>query len=67
MELNVEQIKRQDFVDNKIFNLLKELNPTGHKLGWDIEAIGEIRDTIQSLLVERRICTEQEFYPYIET
>jgi hypothetical protein len=33
---------------------------------WDIEVIGEVRDVIQAMLVGRGICTEQEFYPYIE-
>ena len=65
MELTEQQIKRQDFVDNAIFELINELFPSDKEVEWDIEAIGEIRDAIQSQLVTRGLCTEQEFYPYI--
>ena len=65
MELTEQQIERQDFVDNGIFNLIKELVPSDKEMEWDIEAIGEIRDAIQSLFVTRGFCTNQEFYPYI--
>ena len=66
MKLTDEQIERQDFVDNAIFDLINELIPSGKEMEWDIEAIGEIRDAIQSQLIVRGFCTEQEFYPYIE-
>jgi len=65
MELTRRQIERQDFVDNAIYNLINELIPSDKKMEWDIDAIGEIRDAIQSQLVERGMCTEQAFYPYI--
>lgn len=65
MELTEQQIERQDFVDNAIFNLISELVPSDKEMEWDIEAIGEIRDAIQSQLVTRGFCTDQEFYPYI--
>jgi hypothetical protein len=66
MKLTKLQIERQDFVDNAIFNLINELIPSDKEMEWDIEAIGEIRDAIQAKLVDKNICTEQEFYPYIE-
>ena len=66
MELTKQQIERQDFVDNSIFELINELIPSDKEMDWDIEAIGEIRDSIQSQLVSRGFCSEQEFYPYIE-
>jgi len=53
MELTEQQIKRQDFVDNAIFELINELFPSDKEVEWDIEAIGEIRDAIQSQLVTR--------------
>jgi hypothetical protein len=62
MELNKKQIERQDFVDNAIFELLQTINPTSQKLNWNIEIIGQIRDTIQSYYS----FDEQEFYPFIE-
>lgn len=66
MELTAQQIERQDFVDNAIFDLINELIPSEKEMDWDIETIGEIRDAIQSQLVKRGFCTGQEFYPYIE-
>jgi hypothetical protein len=62
MELNKKQIARQDLVDNAIFELLQNVNPVNQKLDWDIEIIGEIRDTIQSYYN----FDEHEFYPFIE-
>jgi hypothetical protein len=67
MELTNKQIARQDFVDNSVFELLQSLNPTNKNLNWDIEMIGQIRDSIEVLFTDnRKICTEQEFYPYLE-
>lgn len=66
MKLADKQIIRQDFVDNSIFELLQSLNPTDKKINWDIEMIGQIRESVESMFVEREICTEQEFYPYLE-
>ena len=66
MKLTDQQIARQDFVDNAIYDLINELIPSDKEMDWDIEAIGEVRDMIQSILVERGLSTEQEFYPYIE-
>ena len=66
MELTELQIARQDFVDNAIYELINELIPSDKKMDWDINAIGDVRDAIQAMLVERDICSEQEFYPYVE-
>lgn len=62
--LSEDQIRRQDFVDNEIYDLVKQLIPSTRKIEWNIEMIGEIRDTIQHWLVNRyRIVNELEFYP----
>ncbi len=61
-----EQLERQDFVDNKIFELIQELASSGEHLEWDIEMIGAARDAIENQLVERDIMSEDEFYPYIK-
>jgi hypothetical protein len=64
--LNEDQIKRQDFVDNKIYELVNQLVPSEKKIGWNIEMIGDIRETIQHWLVDRyKIVNELEFYPYV--
>jgi DNA polymerase sigma len=62
--LSEGQIKRQDFVDNEIYDLVKQLNPSNKEIKWDIEMIGDIRDTIQHWLVDKyKIVGELEFYP----
>lgn len=62
------QIQRQDFVDNAIYNLLREVNPSNKSIQWNIETIGEIREVIRVWLVERLAVTdEMSFYPYIDT
>lgn len=65
-ELTEQQIKRQDFVDNAINDLINNLNPSGEEVVWDIGIIADVRDTIQAYLVDQGFCSEQEFYPYIE-
>lgn len=65
MELTEKQIRRQDAVDNAIFDLINQLIPSDKEMEWDIEAIAAVRDTIQDQLVQRGICSEQTFYPYI--
>jgi len=67
IEISDEKIRRQDFVDNAVFQLIRDINPTPKELSWDIEMIGEIRDSIRYWLVERlEICEEMVFYPYIK-
>ena len=62
--LSEGQIKRQDFVDNQIYDLMKRLNPSRREIEWNIEMIADIRDTIQHWLVdEYKIADELEFYP----
>jgi hypothetical protein len=65
MEIFTEdQIRRQDFVDNEIYDLVKRLIPPAREIEWDIEMIGDIRDTIQHWLVDQyKIVDEFEFYP----
>jgi hypothetical protein len=63
-KLTGDQIKRQDFVDNQIYDLLKRLIPSKSEIEWDIEMIGDIRDTIEYWLVDQyKIVNEFEFYP----
>jgi len=62
--LSDEQLRRQDFVDNGIFDLVKKLNPSKREIEWNIEMIGDIRDTIQHWLADKyKIVEELEFYP----
>jgi len=66
MELSREQIVRQDFVDNSIYELIQLLNPKNKFIDWDIEMIADIRDDIQYYLINKTSCSELDFYPYIE-
>ena len=58
-----EQLKRQDFVDNAIFSLIQEINPTSQTISWDIEMIGNIRDTLVQELEKKLGISEFEIYP----
>lgn len=61
-----KQLARQDFVDNKIFELMQELIPDGKKLKWDINVIGSVREVIRKYLVdEKRIVSNTKFYPFL--
>ena len=66
MELSNKQIKRQDYVDNATFAFINSLIPNDKQLDWDIESIAIVRDTVCKVLIDKQVCTEQEFYPYIK-
>ena len=49
---------------NEIYDLVGRLIPSTKEIGWDIEMIADIRDTIQHWLVDKyKIVDELEFYP----
>ena len=54
-ELTDEQIKRQDFVDNTIYQLIQEINPADKMIAWDIEMIGDVRDVINKGSLKEKI------------
>jgi hypothetical protein len=59
-----DEIKRQDFVDNQIYDLVKRRIPSRREIEWNMEMIGDIRDTIRHWLVDKyKIVDELEFYP----
>ena len=62
--LSEDQIKRQDFVDNQIYDLVKRLIPSRREIEWNIEMIGDIKNTIQHWLVDQyKIVEVLEFSP----
>ena len=62
--LTKQQIERQDFVDNEIFEMIQKLLPDSKQINWDIETIGTIRESVRKQIVEsKKIMLEQEFYP----
>lgn len=60
------QIKRQDFVDNQIFELIQELLPPSKQIDWNIETISAIRDAIGKQIVDKKLMSEMQFYPYLK-
>ncbi len=62
-EMTDEQLARQDFVDNAIFSLVQVTNPTNRAISWDIEMIGNIRDTLVHELEKKLGISEFEIYP----
>ena len=64
VRLRDSQLERQDFVDNAIYGLLRNVNPSEQDVAWNIEIIGDIRDRICYWLVERlEVTDERTFYP----
>ena len=62
-----QQITRQDFVDNQIFDLINGFLPQSKQIGWNIELIGNIRETIREELIKKlKIVDEKQFYPFIK-
>ncbi|MCL4296217.1 MAG: hypothetical protein KJ077_10835 [Anaerolineae bacterium] len=65
-QLTGEEIKRQDFVDNIIHTLFEALVPEGALVEHNIEAIAQVRESVQAHLVTRLgLMSAQEFYPFI--
>ena len=62
-ELTDKQLKRQDLVDNAIFSLIQQLNPTNQVIDWDIEVIGNVRDVVVEELEKKLGISEFEIYP----
>lgn len=64
-----EQIVRQDFVDNTIFETVLNLIPDERKrkeLRWDIDRIAEIRNLIWGWLNDYYLIKSGKFYPHEE-
>lgn len=65
--LTKKQLMRQDFVDNKIFELMQELMPNGKKLKWNIDAISSVREVIRKYLAdEKKMVSNMKFYPFLK-
>jgi len=62
-EMTDEQLERQDFVDNAVFSLIQEVNPTNKPIDWDIEMIGKVRDVVIGELEKKLGISEFEIYP----
>ena len=66
-ELTEEQIRRQDLVDNAIYQLIQIVSPDDKNIEWDISMIGDVRDVIREWIVEiMKITDEQTFYSFLD-
>ena len=65
--LTKQQLSRQDFEDNQIFETINSLLPPSQQIEWDIEVIGNIRKRIYEE-VKKKLSNvnEKQFYPFIE-
>ncbi|KKS38547.1 MAG: hypothetical protein A3G49_06575 [Candidatus Sungbacteria bacterium RIFCSPLOWO2_12_FULL_41_11] len=62
-----QELERQDFVDNEIFELIQKLLPADKQLEWNIEIIGDVRDAIQEQIVDKqKAMSEEQFYSYLK-
>ena len=60
MCLTDDQIQRQDFVDNKINQLIKDLAPESTEIEWDIHLISKIRDSVEDVVInDLKLMSEQ--------
>ncbi len=64
-----DQINRQDFVDNAIYELVEKLNNSNVELRWDQNHIAQIREEIDSYIRGYDNAESNyspfEFYPWI--
>jgi len=58
-----EQLRHQDLVDNAVFFLIQNTNPTNKPIHWNIEMIGNIRDSLVRELEKKLGITEFQIYP----
>ena len=68
-ETEHRKMEQWDLVDNAIFDLIEELNPSlTLKIEWTTDGVAEtraeIREALARLYCEKlKLCTEDEFYP----
>ena len=66
-ELTDAQLRRQDYVNGLIYETIRASHPSASGVDWNIEMIGEIRESMRIWLVERLgLIDEMRFYPYLE-
>lgn len=63
-DLSNSHFSRQDFIDNSIHELINKLNPTQKQIPWNIELIGEIRDALENIIVNKlNLCSQKNSIP----
>lgn len=54
--------ERNDTIDNAVFDAIRSLVHEDGEVEWNMGIIGEIEDTIESMLIERGIITCRPWY-----
>jgi trehalose/maltose hydrolase-like predicted phosphorylase len=63
-DFSEEEIKRQEFVDNSIIELLNKLNPTPLNINLNDLILIKMRNTLVEIFSkDLDLCTSQAFYP----
>jgi len=68
-DLTDEQIERQDFLQNSVYDLVNHVADRAGFVGglaWNIEWIGPLSDHIANILEQHTTLTEMDVYPYME-
>jgi len=60
------KLNQQDLVDSEIWNLIVNLYPARDDINYDGNIIHQVRAVLMQYYVnELKLCTEEDFYPYI--
>jgi len=60
------KINQHDFVDNEIWDLIVNLYPARDDIKYDGNIVNQVRSVLLNYYVNQlKVCTEEEFYPYI--
>jgi len=61
------QINQHDFVDSEIWDLIVNLYPERDDIKYNGNIVNKVRSVLSEYYVkELKVCTEEEFYPYIK-
>jgi len=67
--MNIEEqmkINQHDFVDSEIWDLIVNLYPERDDIKYDGNIVNQVRTILSNYYVNvLKVCTEEEFYPYI--
>ena len=65
-ELTDTQLERIDLLHNEIFDFINRILPNHKTISWDMGLIGQVAESLSTILSSKGICSEMDFYPYRE-
>ena len=61
------KINQHDFVDSEIWDLIVNLYPARDDIKYNGNIVNQVRTVLSKFYTdELKVCTEEEFYPYIK-